>query len=147
MAIHAIIEKQCTKYLMPSEEILATLLSDPVFGTEHRYCVTNMRLFEICKKSVFSWEINPFPLLKVRELNFTIDEGVWKSTISIHRNGKDKEKIGSVNKSDAREFMSALEYATTQNLELASQQTKTCPECVEQVRLLAKKCKHCGFRF
>jgi Uncharacterised protein family UPF0547 len=145
MAIHLLVDKQCRKYLMPGEEIIATIMSNPFFGTETRHCLTNRRILQLNRK-VLSWQYMPIPLFELRGMKYFIDDGMLRCSIIIGT-GEHAMAIRAVNKSDAREFMAAFEWAVSQNFEYAAQQTKTCPECAETIKLLAKRCSHCGHVF
>lgn len=144
MAIYTVIEKQCKKHLMPNEKVYATIFSEPFSGSDRRFVVTNHRVFEFRKK-LLSWEFYYYQLKYIKKLHFFLDEGLFKSKIVLR--GDDELCIPSVKKGDAREFLAALEYAVNQNTEMLSQQTKTCPECAETIKLMAKKCKYCGHKF
>jgi len=130
---------------MPGERILATIYSEPFFGQKRRFCVTNHRVLEFTKK-ILSWRFFHFQLSEMNELGQSLDEGILKADIILYYR-REKAIIPDVDKNDAREFIAALEYAIGQNHELLANQTKTCPDCGEVVKLMAKKCKYCGYRF
>ena len=148
MAIYDLVAKQFSRYLSPTERILATISCESILGLEKvRACITTERMCFLVKSGLFSWDFGANSLAELRNCNVIVKGKFLKSTISIS-NGEGKIAIlPDVDNKDASDFVSALRYGITQDFSDESQRTKVCLQCDEIVKFRAIRCRYCGFDF
>jgi hypothetical protein len=146
MSINSKVAQQFRKYIHESEEILATISSQPAVGGEtERLCITSKRLCSLQNLGLFRWRYQNIGFDRIS--NVAVEEGWLRSTIILLIKNFGERRLLSIGKDDARDFVGILNSCIEQNNEVFSQRTKVCPACNELVKYLARKCKYCGHDF
>lgn len=132
------------------ESIIASIESAPLFGnTELVVAATQLHLVFAHKKGLFSWEIVSKELVDMRpSVDIYLTQGLLFAAVTFRNAAGDEIfTMRNVSKADARHFVGSISSLRAQTRELAANQTKTCPDCAETVKYMAKVCRYCGHRF
>jgi hypothetical protein len=142
--------------LTPGEEVLAIARIEPVLGPLRGYLVaTDRRVLILRKSGLFSWNLSYIPPSAIQ--GAAIHEGAVRANVTIYATSvllPDNVRMPQeltypdVPKGEAAQFVSAVHFLADEAYpESAAYQTKRCPDCDEIVKLRARVCEHCGYRF
>ena len=145
-----------SKHLNPHEEVLAIARVESVLGPVRGYLVaTDSRVLIVRKSGLASWNMSYIPLGSLH--GAMVQEGFSRASVTIYATSvllPDNTRIPQeltypdVPKGEAAHFVSTVQYLADEVYpESTAYQTKRCPDCDEMVKLRARVCKHCGYRF
>ncbi len=113
-------------------------------GKNVSVAVTRKRIV-LCKKGIFKKTYEDHLWLKFDSV--VLEEGLLRGAVLFGEQGEDKLQVKSLSKEEARKLCGYAKtmISKTNIKKIAS--GKTCPDCREIVKHIARVCFHCGYNF